>query len=92
MTIITPFQVACLLVFSLAGYIVVVDPLAAYIVANFHIIVDKVIFSRWYLICTHPIILTFHVVMMPETSVRFYRDLSTTLFKKFPELIEFTED
>lgn len=92
MTLITPFQLVCLLSFFLAGYIVVVDPLAAFIVANFHTIVDRFIFSRWYLLCTQPMILNLHVFMRPKASVRFYRRLSTTLFKKFSDIIEFNED
>ena len=87
----TNFQIACLLVFTLYGYIIVSDELAAAIVANFHLLIDRFIFARWYLICTHPRVLAYHAIAMPKRSELFYYRLSCKLFKKFPELTDWTD-
>ena len=89
---ITDFQLCSLLLFGILGALVVIDPVAAFVIGNFHIILDRWIFSNWYLLVTHPYILAPHAILMPKRSAIYYYRLANKLFHKFPELTNYYED
>ena len=89
---INAFQLTCLIIFWVVGSAIVTNPDVAWVFANLHVIFDRFVFSRWYMICTNPTVVVLHMMFAPEKSTIYYYKLSMKLLKKFPELGKFIDE
>ena len=77
---INAFQLTCLIIFWVVGSAIVNNPDVAWVFANLHVIFDRFVFSRWYMICTHPTVVVLHMLVAPKLSTAYYYLFISTPF------------
>ena len=93
------YQACCLLVFSILGTAIIIDPVTHFIFANPCMIAKRFFFALYYMAVTTPAVVIFFTERWPMTAMEFYYDLVQEYKEVFPEvfdkdgnLIEFEED
>ena len=62
----------CLLLFSLIGTWMMIDPLPGYIILNFPEFVGRIVMFLWFTVVRSRYVFDFHMWMMPVKSILFY--------------------
>lgn len=67
--------ILCVLIFSIVGTWMMIDPLPSALILNFPEVVGRVTFVLWYRIVTSRIIFNTHARLMPIMTIFYYTDL-----------------
>lgn len=81
----TYYQACCLLVFSILGTAILIDPVTKYVIANPFLIARRLIFAWWYLFWTTPRLIFYFTDTFPRWSIIFYRNLMKQYLDIFGE-------
>ena len=82
------YQACCLLVFSILGTAIIIDPVTRFVFANPFFIARRFFFSLWYMFWTEPLILFKFTDWFPMTAIQFYHDLIDEYKEVFPEAFD----
>lgn len=71
----TYYQACCLLVFTILGTAILIDPVTEYVIANPLFIARRLIFAWWFIFWTTPRLVHYFTDSFPKTSIKFYSNL-----------------
>ena len=76
----------CVILFSILGTWILIDPLPGYLLLNFPEVVGRILIGIWFWVVTTPAIFKFHMKIIPVTTILYYADLidEITLMAKTP--------
>ena len=82
------YQACCLLVFTIFGTAIIIDPVTKFVFANPLFIARRFIFVLWYMFWTEPAILFQFTQRFPMTAMDFYFKLVDDYKEVFPEAFD----
>ena len=81
----TYYQACCLLVFTILGTAILIDPVTQFVIANPLFIARRLIFAWWYMFWTTPRLVYHFTDAFPKTSIKFYSNLMKQYLDIFGE-------
>ena len=75
------YQACCLLVFTILGTAIIIDPVTQFVFANPFFIARRFFFALWYMFWTEPFVLFKFTDWFPMTAMEFYLTLLTVTKK-----------
>ena len=82
------YQACCLLVFTILGTAIIIDPVTQFVFANPFFIARRLLFAMWYMFWTEPCVLIQFTQRFPMTAMEFYFDLIDGYKEVFPEAFD----
>lgn len=82
------YQACCLLVFSILGTAIIIDPVTQFVFANPFVIARRFFFAMWYMFWTEPFVLIQFTQRFPMTAMEFYFELIDEYKEVFPEAFD----
>ena len=84
----TYYQACCLLVFTILGTAIIIDPVTQFVFANPFFIARRFFFALWYMFWTEPLVLFKFTDWFPMTAIQFYNELIDEYKEVFPEAFD----
>lgn len=84
----TYFQACCLLVFSILGTAILIDPVTSFVFANPFMIAKRFLFAVYYMAMTSPRVVYFLTMNWPMTSMGYYANLIDQYKVVYPEAFD----
>ena len=82
------YQACCLLVFSILGTAIIIDPVTHFIFANPLMIARRFFFALYYMAMTTPRIVFFLTMNWPMTAMEYYANLIDQYKEVYPEAFD----
>ena len=82
------FQACCLLIFSILGTAIIIDPVTKFVISNPIFVIRRIVFSMWYLFWTDPAVVIPFTRLCPVTAMEFYFNLIDAYQEVFPEAFD----
>ena len=84
----TYFQACCLLVFSILGTAICIDPVTAFVIGNPIFVIKRITFAIYYWVVTSPRLIVAFTFAFPFTAIRYYTHLAEQYREVFPEVFD----
>ena len=84
----TYYQACCLLVFTILGTAILIDPVTHFVFANPCMVAKRALFAAYYMTMTAPRVVYFLTMNWPMTAMQYYFDLIDQYKQVYPEAFD----